>query len=352
MALKASAYEFWEGNSATTAEPTQPGGRPIRGLDMIDRDGTDAAVGSTYAPFHSVFQHHAPGLLTQLRTEWTLPALLRHRGWPPAASGVALPLSALPSLRRERNGALAWCGDLSTTELRRHACLPFDWSASVPPALKHAEPQRLRSFVAGRLCAELALNSLVAEATELSDYNAAQAISEGVRMGPHGEPIWPSLNGQHVTGSITHSQHWAWAVACRKNSIQGIGIDCEELMNEQSHTAANQICFTARELTRFPNLNRNAALATVIYSAKEAFYKAVWPYINRFVDFLEVEVINLDPISGTLLLQSQSSDLKRLLREQWLHLFTIDDETIHTASAIFDNRDANNFVIQRPRKAR
>lgn len=225
---------------------------------------------------------------------------------------------------------------------RQSEALPtLNWAISTPPALSNASSPRLRSFIAGRLCAELALHRLTKVAESMHDHTLAAVIQEGVGMGPQGEPIWPLVHGQLVAGSITHSERWALAVVSLKKQISSIGIDCEELMDAQSHAAALQVCFTERELKRFADLERNTVLATILYSVKEAFYKAVWPYVRRFVDFKEVEILVLDIDTGILHLESQSSDLVPLLRKRWLHLFTQQNETVHAMSTLFNDKHVN-----------
>jgi 4'-phosphopantetheinyl transferase EntD len=288
---------------------------------------------------HSALQRHAPVLLARLRMHWAPAPLLALASWPRGTFAVALPLAVLPSLQHDGPGRMVWAGaDAATGSI---------WTRALPRALWKASPQRIRSFVAGRLCAEEALRRLNASLdghmrsgeAELLAPAGASAITAAIGLGPHGEPLWPSMRAQQLLGSITHSERWAVALVCPRDLIQGIGIDCEECMDAQAHAAARLVCFSPQEFKRFPELARDTALATVVYAAKEAFYKAIWPRVQRFVDFMEVEVMALDRDGGVLRLDSQAPDVAALLRERWLHRFTECAGTVHAVSAMFATED-------------
>lgn len=312
--------------------------RALRGTDHAPSIGALGAGSGRQPTLHGALQRDAPGLLADLRMRWAPAPLLMPASWPRGTVAVALPLDALPALQRRGLDQLVWSG----------ADEGAGWTEALPRALQVASPSRIRSFVAGRLCAEEALRRLdsnqewggVCEAEPLSP--AASTFPAAVGQGRHGEPLWPALHGRPLLGSITHSERWAVAVVCPKNFIQGIGIDCEERMDAQAHAAARKVCFTPQELKRFPELARDTALATMVYAAKEAFYKAIWPRVQRFVDFMEVEVLTLDRDGGVLRLQAEASDVAALLRERWLHRFTERAGTVHAVSSLFAHEDSTS----------
>jgi 4'-phosphopantetheinyl transferase EntD len=142
-----------------------------------------------------------------------------------------------------------------------------------------AVPVRQREFVAGRVLARQALALLGGPQTAI----------------PAGEdrlPCWPP----GYTGSISHSRQVAAAAVARLTDVAAIGIDIEEIGRVRTELAP-QIASPAElagQLTRLPD--RQVALG-VIFSAKEAFYKAQFPITRRFLGFLDVEV-DLDPDAG------------------------------------------------------
>lgn len=271
----------------------------------------------------SMVRRFAPAVLTRLDDQREPTPLLLHPALPYGIKAVALPLACLPVLKRTSGGKLV-CAEQED--------VGWDWGQCLPRSIQDASPQRIRSFIAGRLCAEKALQRLHQSHAPLN--NGYGGMSTAVDMGPRGEPIWPQWQGQHLIGSITHSERLAAAVVCPKHFIQAIGIDCEEFMDAQCQAAALQLCFTAQELERFPDLARDSALTTLMYATKEAFYKAIWPTVQRFVDFKEVEVDSLDRESGVLQLFSRSHDVAMLLRERWLHCFRESGGDVHALSAL------------------
>lgn len=313
-----------------TAKADKSSGRQQQLFNTLSR----SSVSSTLT-WHSAIERQAPAALEQLQRQWSIPPLFGPHSWPPGTSAVALPLSAIPLLKRQGIEPEAVTRTAGPSKCTGHGLAELEWGRCVPRALHGASSRRLRSFMAGRLCAEAALHRLVSSATGIPGFCISTGIPEGIDMGPQGEPVWPEVGGHCLTGSITHSERWAAAVVCPKAVIQSIGIDCEELMDGQSHDAALQVCFTKWELGRYPDLAPDATLATAMYAAKEAFYKAIWPYVRRFVDFTEVEVLEMDRPSGTLHLQSKSQDVAVLLRQRWLHRFTLCGGTVHAVSALF-----------------
>jgi 4'-phosphopantetheinyl transferase EntD len=98
---------------------------------------------------------------------------------------------------------------------------------------------------------------------------------------------WP----EQVWGSITHADGLCAAVAARRAELAGIGIDAE-LRGRVTPKLWAHIA-SAREIAWF-EAARDAALAneraTLLFSAKEAFYKAQFCLTRSFVGFHEVEV--------------------------------------------------------------
>ena len=134
-------------------------------------------------------------------------------------------------------------------------------------------PKRLADFTAGRLCARRVLDDL------------------GVRDFPleierDRSPRWPP----GVVGSITHTQGFCCAVAARSGATRGVGVDAE--LVGRLTPELEPIVFTERE-RRFVDTLTEAArqqAATIIFSAKEAFYKCQYPLTRRWLDFTDVQL--------------------------------------------------------------
>lgn len=132
-----------------------------------------------------------------------------------------------------------------------------------------AVPKRAREFAAGRLLARELIARLGG--------TQAPLLARATR-----EPVWPPT----VTGSITHTDTWAAAAVAPHDAVGGLGIDLEPA--EPLPEELLPLVVTAAERER---LGRGGALlARVLFSAKEAVFKAQFPRSGAFLDFPDVEV--------------------------------------------------------------
>ena len=166
--------------------------------------------------------------------------------------------------------------------------------AALPPALRRAVRKRQLAFVGGRLCAERVLVQLGVQAPE-------------VLRDAAGAPLWPAGS----TGSISHTDHAAYAAAAFAPR-DALGID-SELIDAQASAAIVQFCCTARERARWLLDPGDPITATLIFSAKEAYYKVLNRRVGQFMDFDCAEVVALDRAAGELLLQPTAGALAPLL---------------------------------------
>lgn len=135
-------------------------------------------------------------------------------------------------------------------------------------AVARAVSKRQHEFFATRHLARLALDELgIAHAPILNH--------------PDRSPRWPD----GVLGSLSHTDTWCGVALTREASgVRGLGIDLERL-GCVSPEVEERIS-TRRELVR-----SDATRASLRFSAKEAFYKAIFPLVRRFVGFQEVEIL-------------------------------------------------------------
>ena len=92
-------------------------------------------------------------------------------------------------------------------------------------------------------------------------------------------PVWP----KGWVGSISHTKNKAAAVLGRECDYAGIGIDLA-LQNSVTERIAERITTASGRTTL------TADLATQIFSAKEAVYKAVNPISREFLGMRDVEI--------------------------------------------------------------
>lgn len=139
--------------------------------------------------------------------------------------------------------------------------------------VERAIPKRVAEFAAGRSCAGRALEELSVSGFHL-------------RVGASREPVWPP----GIAGSITHTAGFCGAVAARKSLFSSLGIDAER---EDAVTRPLLKWVTgAAEQQQLETRNKSDAVkhATLIFSAKEAFFKCQFPLTRQWVDFLDVSV--------------------------------------------------------------
>jgi enterobactin synthetase component D len=192
------------------------------------------------------------------------------------------------------------------------------WYADVFPSTlfpKHiadASQKRRNSFIAGRLCAEHSLELI--------------GLQHAVGCGAFGEPVWPP----GVKGSITHNDLIACAVVTQYDGPFGIGIDSELIVDGNTQCAIERLCLTQCEQRRWIRGKDDGVKATLLFSAKEAFYKAIHPVVRRFVDFLEVEVEELDESNGVLWLRPNATlGLSNYASLVPCH-YVVNDRAVHT----------------------
>jgi len=146
-----------------------------------------------------------------------------------------------------------------------------------------AQRSRRHEFFTGRDCARRALARIGAGTSAISRRSA-------------GDPEWPA----GVTGSIAHGGRWCIAVAASKAEVKSVGVDVEVARRIDARTAS----FIEPPLTRSRGGSEFGSLrTTIVFGAKEAFYKSVRPLIPFSFDFEDVG-IEFDPPRQVFVLPS------------------------------------------------
>ena len=136
-----------------------------------------------------------------------------------------------------------------------------------------AVPRRRREFATGRASARAAMKAL-------------GLPRQPIHAGPAREPILP----EGFVGSITHDEGLCVTVLRPRDGLSGLGVDL---------TAATPLDEGLRRLICTADEDHEAAAARgmgpgerrkLVFSAKEALYKAIYPTVRRYVDFLEIRV--------------------------------------------------------------
>jgi enterobactin synthetase component D len=156
-------------------------------------------------------------------------------------------------------------------------------SALLPLSLAKASPKRKTEYLAGRHYAVAALRAAACE----------DAAPPGMREDrlPQWPPGW--------LGSITHSSGEAIAAVSSAAVTRLLGIDVETLIDPASADGIAALVALEGELSLFESCTASQAL-TILFSAKESLYKALYPDTRRFMDFSAARILTFGAGSLTL----------------------------------------------------
>lgn len=104
-----------------------------------------------------------------------------------------------------------------------------------------------------------------------------------VLKGPSNEPLWP----EGVIGALSHCTGLAVCAVCRAGRLKGLGIDIEELAGDMPNDVTGLVC-TRREMKWAGN---EPYKMKMIFSAKEAAFKAFFPSVKTYMDFKDAELV-------------------------------------------------------------
>jgi 4'-phosphopantetheinyl transferase EntD len=99
--------------------------------------------------------------------------------------------------------------------------------------------------------------------------------------GASGEPIWPA----GAVGSLAHDDSIAVAAVGRQCDVAAVGIDIEPAMPLPPDML--ELVATPKELQK---IGDDPLRGKLLFAAKEAVYKAVYPLDRLFLEFRDIEV--------------------------------------------------------------
>ena len=172
---------------------------------------------------------------------------------------------------------------ISAEELGDYAPHPEEMKCLSPKAVD----KRRKEFFLGRLAAFRALQALGVN-------------PEPVLKGEQREPLWQ----EGIVGAITHKADTAIAVVARKTATCGVGVDLEGLDKPVNFRISKKVCTASEQdwLSEIPD-EKDKRLK-MIFSAKEAGFKAFFPIQKIYLGYQEAELTWRDEterFSGVLL---------------------------------------------------
>ena len=186
-------------------------------------------------------------------------------------------ISSVQVFEDEFSQLIMVCGDFSvdTYLLSDYRSLGID----LPTNISNSVVKRQTEYLCGRYLSRLALRQ-----SGLFFPTAPQ-----ISTGPLRAPVWPDS----VTGSITHHNYRAWAVLLTQPlaSNNFIGIDTELWLSPMQAKEIAATIHNEEELLVLLSAGFNAAQATtLLFSAKEALFKAICPFVGEYFGFEVVQV--------------------------------------------------------------
>jgi 4'-phosphopantetheinyl transferase EntD len=136
-----------------------------------------------------------------------------------------------------------------------------------------AVDKRRREYTAGRVLARRAAEKLGLGPIEVLPRNDRA-------------PGWP----EGVVGSITHTRGHVAVALARRETVRGLGLDVEQA-EPLKHRLWDMICTDEDRamLARYPEPERSR-LAKIVFSAKEAAYKAQFAITEQFLGFSAMHI--------------------------------------------------------------
>jgi 4'-phosphopantetheinyl transferase EntD len=134
-----------------------------------------------------------------------------------------------------------------------------------------AVERRRLSFALGRAAARDALAELGVD-------------DAGVGRGAAGEPLWPP----GIVGAISHAGDVAVGLVGRADEYLGLGVDVEELSRGPSTRTARLVC-RPNEMD-WVDVESGTQRLMMLFSAKEAVFKAVYPIERIWLGFGDAEL--------------------------------------------------------------
>lgn len=206
---------------------------------------------------------------------------------------------------------------LANLPLESELVKPFQ--AWIPEKYQDAVSSRKDEFLAGRYCAASACE-LLGEKLESLDVDEQR------------RPIWPA----HLSGSISHTKGYACAIVGKREDYKSLGVDIEKIIiDRRMSLVENKICTDSDlDFLKEKNLLENKVFYTIIFSAKEALFKAINPLNQEYFDFKEADIVQLDQESISFKLNSDKESLKAFDKTYKVYFHLIDEEAVITYLAL------------------
>lgn len=182
-----------------------------------------------------------------------------------------------------------------------------DLRLDFPLSIQGAVAKRQAEYLAGRYLARLAMQQ-----SGLFDAQPPQLPIGRLRA-----PVWP----ERVTGSVTHHRHKACVVVLTQplSAENFVGVDTELWLSAQQASDIAASIHHADELTILLKAGFSNAMATsLLFSAKEALFKAICPFVDDYFGFEAAELTGCSGLDNRTPAACRSGWLQLQLVTDWV----------------------------------
>ncbi|ASD68775.1 hypothetical protein B1L02_18265 [Pseudoalteromonas piscicida] len=147
-----------------------------------------------------------------------------------------------------------------------------------PDSLRSAVKSRQSEFLAGRFCASQAIKSL-------------NNSSGQIPIGENRQPMWP----EGLLGSISHIETSAICAAAIESEYKYLGIDIENWISRQVSYEIKDLIISSEEESILKHSDfSDIESITLLFSAKESLFKAIYKYVGKYFGFEAAKLVMLD----------------------------------------------------------
>lgn len=186
-----------------------------------------------------------------------------------------------------------------------------------PELLKQAVPKRKAEFLAARVLVKQALQAL-----------GLNELQQQIRSAEDRAPVWPA----GILGSITHTSGFAACCVGKIPAVRFIGIDSELQLSADSARELAADIHNQAELDLLLQAGVPEAVATtLIFSAKESLYKALYPVVRSFFGFEMARLNRIDVCNHSLWLRLNGAFAGQYgVAMDYRIRFCLKDQLVHT----------------------
>jgi enterobactin synthetase component D len=161
-----------------------------------------------------------------------------------------------------------------------------EYNLILPDSMLNAVVKRQAEYLAGRILTKKLF-------THFKRYH------EQLLIGDARQPLWP----KGLVGSISHTESLVLAIVGVVGKTTLIGCDVESIIEADLIDDIKSTILVEDEIKLLETLDfTKQEMFTLIFSAKESLYKALYPSVGQFFDFQAAKVTHIDKLQNTITL--------------------------------------------------